>query len=163
MVLEPRCSALCGMKLMDFIKLQKSASICCLCVGSVKSENATPSCCEHVFHIDCLKKWTEEHKSESHCRCPIETCGRTYTAMSIRSSIGGSIRENISLTVDNQCAICCEEIQPPVAVPESCNHQFCVTCLSRWARVRHECPLDRGPFELMLLSSYIGGPIIERV
>ncbi|KAL5108480.1 PHD and RING finger domain-containing protein 1 [Taenia crassiceps] len=82
--------------------------------------------------------------------------------MSIRSSIGGSIRENISLAVDNQCPICCEEIQPPVAVPESCNHQFCVTCLSEWAKVRHECPLDRGPFELMLLSSYIGGPIIER-
>ncbi|VDK36666.1 unnamed protein product [Taenia asiatica] len=82
--------------------------------------------------------------------------------MSIRGSIGGSIRENISLAFDNHCPICCEEIQPPVAVPESCNHQFCVTCLSEWAKVRHECPLDRGPFELMLLSSYIGGPIIER-
>ncbi|KAL5966414.1 PHD and RING finger domain-containing protein 1 [Taenia solium] len=150
------------MKLIDFMKLQKSASVCCLCTESLNSENATPSCCEHVFHIDCLKKWTEEHKSESHCRCPIETCGRTYTAMSIRSSIGGSIRENISLAVDSQCPICCEEIQPPVAVPESCNHHFCVTCLSEWAKVRHECPLDRGPFELMLLSSYIGGPIIER-
>nr|CDS20146.1 PHD and RING finger domain containing protein 1 [Echinococcus granulosus] len=149
------------MKLIDFIKLQ-NAGICCLCTESLKSENATPSCCEHSFHVDCLKKWTEEHKSESHCRCPIVTCGRIYTAISVRGSIGGPIRENISLAVDNQCPICCEEIQPPVAIPESCNHQFCVTCLSEWAKVRHECPLDRGPFELMLLSSYIGGPIVER-
>uniref|UniRef100_A0A5K3EPW9 SAP30_Sin3_bdg domain-containing protein n=2 Tax=Mesocestoides corti TaxID=53468 RepID=A0A5K3EPW9_MESCO len=150
------------MKLLDFMNLQKRTLLCRICTNSIKSENAMPCSCDHAFHVECLKSWIKEHKSESQCVCPTDSCRRTFTAFSVRKCIGGPVLQNISLTVDSQCPICCEDIQPPVATPESCNHHFCLSCLTEWARIRHECPLDRGPFEIMLLSSYIGGPIIER-
>lgn len=152
-----------GMKLLDLINQRKVESNCGICSALVKSENASPSSCEHIFHLECLEKYVESHKSNSQSICPIESCNRTFTAISIRKTIGGIVSKNISLAVDSQCPICCENIQPPVATPESCNHHFCFSCLNEWAKIRHECPLDRGPFELILLSDTLGGPITERV
>ncbi len=152
-----------SMKLLDFINMQKSRSLCGLCSEAIKSENSTPSACDHAFHVQCLENFVDSNKTDSQCKCPIESCGRTFTAISVRKTVGGTVCKNISLAVDSQCPICCENIQPPVATPESCNHHFCLGCLSEWAKIRHECPLDRGPFELMLLSEFIDGPITERV
>ncbi|BHF74206.1 PHD and RING finger domain-containing protein 1 [Sparganum proliferum] len=150
------------MKLLDFIKLHNGGSLCSICGDCIKAEHSSPSCCDHTFHVDCLKDWVETHKRDSQANCPIESCGRTFTAISVRKVIGGAVVQNISLAVETQCPICCEDIQPPVATPESCNHHFCFSCLNEWAKIRHECPLDRGPFELILISTSIGGPIVER-
>nr|VZI06096.1 unnamed protein product [Spirometra erinaceieuropaei] len=151
-----------SMKLLDFIKLHNGGSLCSICGDCIKAEHSSPSCCDHTFHVDCLKDWVETHKRDSQANCPIESCGRTFTAISVRKVIGGAVVQNISLAVETQCPICCEDIQPPVATPESCNHHFCFSCLNEWAKIRHECPLDRGPFELILISTSIGGPIVER-
>lgn len=151
------------MKLLDFFNYQKNMSLCGICNEYIKAENSTPSSCSHAFHVTCLKNWIESHRSDNQCKCPSKQCCRTFTAISIRNSIGGPVTKNISLAYDNQCPICCEEIEPPVATPESCNHHFCFSCLKEWAKIRHECPLDRGAFELILLSQYIGGPITDRV
>ncbi len=151
------------MKLLDFINLQKSGPICFLCSTLIKSENASPSSCSHHFHQNCLKDWANSNKKDCEATCPKPNCGKIFTAISLRKFIGGPVTEHISLAIDTQCPICCEDITPPIATPESCSHQFCLACLNEWAKIRHECPLDRGPFELILLSDYFGGPITERV
>ncbi|VDL57317.1 unnamed protein product [Hymenolepis diminuta] len=150
------------MRLKEFMEIQRSGNICNLCNGTFTAENATPSSCQHAFHVECLKTWTEEHKESGCCRCPIDNCPEAYTAIFIRPTPGGIMKEAISLAVDNQCPVCFEKMKPPIASPECCNHYFCLSCLAHWCKVQHACPLDRKTFELMFLHDYIGGPVVDR-
>ncbi|VDO05097.1 unnamed protein product [Rodentolepis nana] len=150
------------MRLKEFIEIQRNGNVCKLCNETFTGENATPSSCQHAFHVECLKTWTKEHTNGGSCKCPLVNCSEAYTAIFIRSTPGGTMKEAISLAVDNQCPVCFEDMKPPIATPECCNHCFCLTCLSDWCKVQHACPLDRKTFELMLLHDYIGGPVVDR-
>lgn len=151
------------MRLKDFVEFQRNRNVCRLCQRTFSSENATPSSCQHAFHVDCLKNWIEEHKSNGSCKCPIDSCPQSFSAIFIRLTPGGNMKEAISLAEDSQCPVCFEPISPPVASPECCNHYFCLPCLSDWSKVQHACPLDRKAYDLIFLYDYIGGSIVERV
>lgn len=151
------------MRFKDFMDVQKKTSVCKLCNEAVTGENATPSACQHAFHVQCLKSWTETKKLDGTCKCPIDTCTESFTAIFIRPSLGAPMKEAISLAVDNQCPVCFDDMTPPIASPECCNHYFCLKCLIDWSKVQHACPLDRKEYEMILVHDYIGGPVTERV
>nr|CAH8829932.1 unnamed protein product [Trichobilharzia regenti] len=149
--------------MLDILNLRKSGYFCGLCSCSIKGENCTPKSCSHTFHINCLEEWASGIDSSSEFACPVSGCSSSFTEILIRKAPGAVNFTTTSLKEDHQCPICCEKIQKPVATPESCNHAFCYVCLKEWSRVRHECPLDRGSYELILLSDRVGGPITKRV
>ncbi|CAH8832347.1 unnamed protein product [Trichobilharzia szidati] len=149
--------------MLDILNLRKSGYLCGLCSCSIKGENCTPKSCSHIFHINCLEEWASAIDSSSEFACPVSGCSSSFSEILIRKAPGAINFTTTSLKEDHQCPICCEKIQKPVATPESCNHAFCYMCLKEWSRVRHECPLDRGSYELILLSDRVGGPITKRV
>lgn len=149
--------------MLDFLNLKKSDYLCELCRGSIKGENCTPKSCSHMFHINCLEDWASDFDYSSGFTCPVSGCSLSFSEILIRKTPGAINFTVTSFKENHQCPICCERIRKPVATPESCNHAFCYLCLKEWSRVRHECPLDRGVYELILLSDWVGGPIIKRV
>ncbi|KAM7535019.1 hypothetical protein Aperf_G00000097950 [Anoplocephala perfoliata] len=92
----------------------------------------------------------------------MDGCPESFSAIFIRPTPGGNMKEAISLAENSQCPVCFEPITPPVAAPECCNHYFCLPCLSDWSKVQHACPLDRKAYGLIFLHDYIGGPVVER-
>ncbi|CAH8455134.1 unnamed protein product [Schistosoma bovis] len=148
--------------MLDFLNLKKSDYLCELCRGSIKGENCTPKSCSHMFHINCLEDWASDFDCSSGFACPVSGCSLSFSEILIRKTPGCVNFTVTSFKENHQCPICCERIRKPVATPESCNHAFCYICLKEWSRVRHECPLDRGVYELILLSDWVGGPIIKR-
>ncbi|CAH8471665.1 unnamed protein product [Schistosoma haematobium] len=149
--------------MLDFLNLKKSGYLCELCRESIKGENCTPKSCSHMFHINCLEDWASDFDCSSGFACPVSGCSLSFSEILIRKTPGSVNFTVTSFKENHQCPICCERIRKPVATPESCNHAFCYICLKEWSRVRHECPLDRGVYELILLSDWVGGPIIKRV
>ncbi|CAH8470444.1 unnamed protein product [Schistosoma haematobium] len=148
--------------MLDFLNLKKSGYLCELCRESIKGENCTPKSCSHMFHINCLEDWASDFDCSSGFACPVSGCSLSFSEILIRKTPGSVNFTVTSFKENHQCPICCERIRKPVATPESCNHAFCYICLKEWSRVRHECPLDRGVYELILLSDWVGGPIIKR-
>ncbi|KAK4473974.1 hypothetical protein MN116_003293 [Schistosoma mekongi] len=149
--------------MLDFLNLKKSEYLCELCRGIIKGENCTPKSCAHMFHISCLEDWAYDTDSSPEFTCPVSGCSLSFTEIIIRKTPSATGFTLTSFKENHQCPICCERIRKPVATPESCNHSFCYICLKEWSRVRHECPLDRGAYELILLSDWVGGPITKRV
>ena len=51
--------------------------------------------------------------------------------------------------VDFECPVCfeCPDSLGNVATINGCSHQFCVDCISRWARIKSVCPLCKKVFE----------------
>ncbi|CAF2522575.1 unnamed protein product [Rotaria sp. Silwood2] len=46
-----------------------------------------------------------------------------------------------------QCAICMENFATQeVGIPENCEHSFCWTCITQWAKKNNSCPIDRIAF-----------------
>ena len=62
-----------------------------------------------------------------------------------------------------RCPICMDNIRLPVGVTNSCRHAFCYSCLKEWSAIRNACPLDRTPFDEILLSDKVGGAITHGV
>lgn len=149
--------------MLDFLNLKKRGSNCELCKGNIKNEMCSPRGCSHLFHPTCLENWTLENFTDTDYICPVDECLCKFDEIVVRKTSGSMSTKIISLKESHQCPICCEVIQRPVATPESCNHSFCYICLKEWSQIRHECPLDRGAYELILLSDRVGGPITQRV
>ncbi|CAL8107592.1 unnamed protein product [Calicophoron daubneyi] len=149
--------------MLDFLSLKKNELACSLCGGVVHGDNCSPKGCSHAFHSDCFETWMGKNGLAEEYVCPAADCASKFSEITVRKTPFGLTSKVVSLKESHQCPICCEPLQVPVATPESCNHTFCYVCLREWSRVRHECPLDRGAFELILLSDKIGGPITKRV
>ncbi|OON19836.1 PHD-finger [Opisthorchis viverrini] len=149
--------------MLDFINAKTNNPSCSLCNGVVMQENCSPKGCTHVFHSTCFEDWSTSKGSSDEYTCPAIGCSVKFTEVVVRKTPLGPASKIVTVGESNQCPICCEALQKPIATPESCNHTFCYVCLREWSRVRHECPLDRGAFELILLSDTVGGPIVKRV
>lgn len=70
----------------------------------------------------------------------------------------------LALTMNtNQCPICQDDIQSPVGITNTCRHSFCYSCLEAWTYFNMTCPLDRTPFNEVIILQRVGGPIVQRV
>ncbi|KAF5396162.1 hypothetical protein PHET_11102 [Paragonimus heterotremus] len=149
--------------MLDLTDYQKDEQTCRLCSGLILHDNCSPKGCSHVFHPTCFENWTTCNGLAEEYTCPAPNCTSIFHEIVVRKAPLGPPVKVVSLKESHQCPICCEPLKAPIATPESCNHTFCYVCLREWSRVRHECPLDRGAFDLILLSDKIGGPITKRV
>ena len=56
------------------------------------------------------------------------------------------------------CAICYDDIEATVNI-DSCDHKFCIDCITKWAREKtNTCPCCRGKFNVLTDSN---GVIID--
>lgn len=74
---------------------------------------------------------------------------------------------NASDSSDGQsekCPICLLTFkQQEVGSPESCDHSFCVECIQEWSKNINTCPVDRQPFNLILVRKHYDGKIIGQI
>lgn len=63
-----------------------------------------------------------------------------------------------------KCPICLLTFKKQeVGSPEACDHTFCVECIQEWAKSVNTCPVDRQPFNLILVRDDINGRIIREI
>ena len=59
-----------------------------------------------------------------------------------------------------KCPICLLPFRKQeVATPETCEHCFCLVCLTEWSKNINTCPVDRKTFTNMLVRSKLGGKV----
>ena len=60
------------------------------------------------------------------------------------------------------CPICLEGlIDKTRGKPDSCNHEFCIDCLLRWASSKNTCPMDRSVFNTVTAYNTYNEAIFE--
>lgn len=93
--------------------------ICPICHQSFTDPVQTP--CEHRFCRGCLAEWQQNNNT-----CPFDRLPLEATEL---------------VTVVLNCAICLEECNAACETP--CGHTFCRGCITTWAVLRGQCPMDR--------------------
>uniref|UniRef100_A0A8B9DVA3 RING-type E3 ubiquitin transferase n=1 Tax=Anser cygnoides TaxID=8845 RepID=A0A8B9DVA3_ANSCY len=61
---------------------------------------------------------------------------------------GQRTRGLVSPAQELKCPICCEA-QTDIAYTMPCEHQFCLGCILRWAKLKAECPLCREAVKIL--------------
>ncbi|XP_060767203.1 PHD and RING finger domain-containing protein 1-like [Neoarius graeffei] len=56
-----------------------------------------------------------------------------------------------------RCLICLNTFSgQPVASPQHCDHFYCLTCITEWAKMTNSCPVDRRKFTVLYQRSCVG-------
>lgn len=56
----------------------------------------------------------------------------------------------------NECPICLEAILPQaLSLTNTCRHQFCLQCLSKWSEVHNSCPRCRQIFSVIISVNHL--------
>ena len=63
---EPCCGKHLGKCLSTFLK--NADTECSICFSSIKAKNAFKLPCDHIFHEDCINKWSNQNNSCPLCR-----------------------------------------------------------------------------------------------
>jgi hypothetical protein len=63
---EPCCGKHLGKCLTTFLK--NADTECSICFSSIKAKNAFKLPCDHIFHEDCINKWSNQNNSCPLCR-----------------------------------------------------------------------------------------------
>ncbi|KAL6461475.1 hypothetical protein MHYP_G00296190 [Metynnis hypsauchen] len=59
-----------------------------------------------------------------------------------------------------RCLICLNKFSgQPVATPQQCEHLYCLTCITEWAKTTNSCPVDRLECNILYQRTCIGGRI----
>ncbi|XP_062845783.1 PHD and RING finger domain-containing protein 1-like [Trichomycterus rosablanca] len=59
-----------------------------------------------------------------------------------------------------RCLICLNTFNGQlVATPQHCEHPYCLTCITEWAKTKNSCPVDRLEFNALYQRSCVGGSI----
>lgn len=75
-----------------------------------------------------------------------------------------SINSDSSDDQAEKCPICLLTFkQQEVGTPEVCDHTFCAECIQEWSRSVNTCPVDRQPFNLILVRSDFNGRIVREI
>ncbi|XP_041917849.1 PHD and RING finger domain-containing protein 1-like [Alosa sapidissima] len=62
-----------------------------------------------------------------------------------------------------RCLICFSNVVGQVAIPENCDHSFCLDCIMEWSRNTNTCPVDRITFNVIYQTDYPGGKVKNTV
>ncbi|KAI4896254.1 hypothetical protein NFI96_031502 [Prochilodus magdalenae] len=59
-----------------------------------------------------------------------------------------------------RCLICLNKFSgQSVATPQQCEHLYCLTCITEWAKTTNSCPVDRLEFNILYQRTGVGGSI----
>ncbi|KAJ8667429.1 hypothetical protein QAD02_009092 [Eretmocerus hayati] len=77
---------------------------------------------------------------------------------------GSSCESDRSDGESEKCPICLLKFhKQEVANPASCEHCFCLDCLTEWSRNVNTCPIDRQTFEVINVRAKLGGKITRYI
>lgn len=63
-----------------------------------------------------------------------------------------------------KCPICLLSFNSQeVGSPESCEHNFCVSCIHEWAKTANTCPVDRKEFRVIVVRGHLNGDIYRQI
>uniref|UniRef100_A0A1B6JSP2 PHD-type domain-containing protein n=1 Tax=Homalodisca liturata TaxID=320908 RepID=A0A1B6JSP2_9HEMI len=63
-----------------------------------------------------------------------------------------------------KCPICLTRFNlQEVGKPASCDHSFCVPCIQEWAKSKNTCPVDRRPFQSIVVRSHLQGKVVREI
>lgn len=62
----------------------------------------------------------------------------------------------------DKCSICLLRFtEQPVGTPESCEHIFCLDCITEWSKNVNTCPVDRMVFNSIVVRACAGGRVLR--
>ncbi len=57
-----------------------------------------------------------------------------------------------SVSTDNKCPVCLQQLSSSQAFTSNCTHSFCFECILQWSRIRYNCPLCKQPYNRIIFS-----------
>lgn len=64
----------------------------------------------------------------------------------------------------DKCPICLLSFSSQeIGTPETCEHIFCLDCITEWSKNVNTCPVDRLTFDSIVVRSCLGGRILRKV
>lgn len=62
----------------------------------------------------------------------------------------------------DKCSICLLRFtNQEIGVPQSCEHDFCLDCITEWSKNVNTCPVDRKEFNAIVVKLCVGGPVLR--
>jgi hypothetical protein len=62
------------------------------------------------------------------------------------------------------CSVCLAKFTTQeIGTTDTCNHNFCATCLQDWSKYVRTCPLDRQAFNSILVRQHLDGEVIRTI
>lgn len=62
----------------------------------------------------------------------------------------------------DKCSICLLRFKDQqVGTPESCEHIFCLDCITEWSKNVNTCPVDRMTFNSIIVKACVGGRVLR--
>lgn len=101
---------------------------------------------------------------ESDFSSDMEFPNQNVESVTASASQDGAVNSDSSDDQAEKCPICLLTFkQQEVGTPEACDHTFCVECILEWSRSVNTCPVDRQPFNLILVRDDINGRIVREI
>ncbi|CAH2085107.1 unnamed protein product [Euphydryas editha] len=83
---------------------------------------------------------------------PMPTASKPASGFASDSSEGNS----------DKCSICLLRFkEQQVGTPESCEHIFCLDCITEWSKNVNTCPVDRMTFNSIIVKACVGGRVLR--
>nr|XP_026501798.1 PHD and RING finger domain-containing protein 1 isoform X1 [Vanessa tameamea]XP_026501799.1 PHD and RING finger domain-containing protein 1 isoform X1 [Vanessa tameamea]XP_026501800.1 PHD and RING finger domain-containing protein 1 isoform X1 [Vanessa tameamea] len=94
--------------------------------------------------------WSTEHADSSR---PVTSASKPISGFASDSSEGNS----------DKCSICLLRFkEQEVGTPESCEHIFCLDCITEWSKNVNTCPVDRMTFNSIIVKACVGGRVLRK-
>lgn len=62
----------------------------------------------------------------------------------------------------DKCSICLLRFTTQeVGTPQSCEHIFCLDCITEWSKNVNTCPVDRMSFDFIVVRACVGGRVLR--
>ncbi|XP_050348273.1 PHD and RING finger domain-containing protein 1 isoform X2 [Nymphalis io] len=94
--------------------------------------------------------WSTDHVESSK---PVTSASKPISGFASDSSEGNS----------DKCSICLLRFkEQEVGTPESCEHIFCLDCITEWSKNVNTCPVDRMTFNSIIVKACVGGRVLRK-
>lgn len=138
-------------------RLRRHRPKCCLCkLPLMMGAIGKPVTCNHSFRFGCLELWTENNANNGGCKCPDANCDKYYQCIRVMTMRDGADSVYYPIERDYHCPVCNELVKDDFASPNTCDHNFCYTCLYNRIVEESVCPIDRKPFNGVEIFSCVG-------
>ena len=87
-------------------------------------------------------------RSRFFAKAPLARLSSAATSSSIEVS-----QVTVAATQNDLCSICLCPLQDSVSYLDGCKHQYCLQCISFWAKVKLNCPYCKAAFTTITCPS----------